>query len=63
MFTAALPGNVLLLGADGIENIVSLLLLRFVYRAVAQQRADEMHYNTNKLCINYFLFYASTLLK
>jgi hypothetical protein len=44
MFTAALPGNVLLLGADHIENTVSLLLFRFVYRAVAQQRVNQIRY-------------------
>jgi hypothetical protein len=45
MFTAALPGNVLLLGVDRIENTVSLLFLRFVYRPVAQQRVDQIRYN------------------
>jgi hypothetical protein len=33
-----------LVGADRMENTVSLLLLRFVYRAVAQQRVDELRY-------------------
>jgi hypothetical protein len=44
MFTAALPGNVILLGANRIENTVSLLLLWFVYRAVAQERVDQICY-------------------
>jgi phage terminase Nu1 subunit (DNA packaging protein) len=48
MFTAALPGNVLLLGAEPIENTVSPLLLRLVYRAVAQQRVDQIRYNIIK---------------
>jgi hypothetical protein len=42
MFTAALPGNVLLLGAGRVENTVSLILLRFVYQGVAQQRVDQI---------------------
>jgi hypothetical protein len=45
MFTAALSGNVRFFGADSIENIFSLLLLQFVYRAVAQQRVDHIRYN------------------
>jgi hypothetical protein len=45
MFTAALPANVHLLGEDYIENTVSLLLLRFVYRAIAQQRVLQIRYS------------------
>jgi hypothetical protein len=43
-FTAALPGNVLLLSADRIENRLSIA--EVVYRAVACQRVDEIRYNT-----------------
>jgi hypothetical protein len=54
MVTAALPGNVLLLGADSIENTVSLLLLRFVYRSVAQQRIDQIRYNVYFIHLNIY---------
>jgi hypothetical protein len=37
----------LLLGTDCIENTVSLLLLQFVYQAIAQQCVDQIHYNIN----------------
>jgi hypothetical protein len=45
MFTAALPGNMLLLGSDRMEITVSLLLLRLVYQSIAQQRVDQIRYS------------------
>jgi hypothetical protein len=41
---SSFPIVVDLLGADRVENI-SLLLLRFVYRAVVHQRVDQICYN------------------
>jgi hypothetical protein len=42
MFTAALPGNVLLFGANRIEN--SFPSVADFHRAVAQQRVDQIRY-------------------
>jgi hypothetical protein len=45
MFTAALPGNAILFGADRIENSFHSIVASIrVYGAVAWQRVDQIRY-------------------
>lgn len=58
IFTAMLPGNVLLLGAKSIENSYPSTLA--VYRAVVQELVDQIRYNNipvQFICCNVLIYF------